>query len=236
MKHIVIGDTHGRDTWKQIVNKHPNDFIIFMGDYVDSHDLDSMTQHTNLKDIIKFKEENINRVILLIGNHDFHYLNGICRGEQYSGYQPAKHFDFNIILEENIKKGYLQMCYKHNNFLFTHAGVSQTWCDDIGLVVDENIDKTINEYFTNNRQYFCFYSYLGDSHGENIHQSPIWIRPTSLKKSAVKDYIHVVGHTQLDKSINRYYLHYKNIILTDAIHNMEYLIIDENNNVSANYV
>lgn len=236
MRHIVIGDIHGRDIWKQIVELHPKDLIVFIGDYFDSFDISPVIQVQNFKEIVQFKEENKDRVILLVGNHDFHYLTGICSGEQYSGYQRVNHFDYNILLEDSINNGYLQMCYKYSNFLFTHAGVSQVWCNDIGLTIDENIDNNINEYFNKNRKHFCFYTNSNDNHGENVHQSPIWIRPKSLKKSAVNDYIHVVGHTQVEKSIIRYYLHYKNIIMVDALHNKEYLIIDENGDITTNYI
>lgn len=35
MKHIAIGDLHGRDTWQQVDTKL-YDKVIFLGDYADS--------------------------------------------------------------------------------------------------------------------------------------------------------------------------------------------------------
>jgi len=40
MKTIILGDTHGRDLWKQIVEiENDADRIIFLGDYFDSFDI-----------------------------------------------------------------------------------------------------------------------------------------------------------------------------------------------------
>lgn len=56
---LVIGDIHGSKFWKNIVNQHlDEDYIVFVGDYVDSHNAMSNTKMLkNLLDIIKFKEK-----------------------------------------------------------------------------------------------------------------------------------------------------------------------------------
>ena len=39
-KVIVLGDTHGRDIWKKIVEANPDaDLFIFIGDYFDSFNI-----------------------------------------------------------------------------------------------------------------------------------------------------------------------------------------------------
>jgi hypothetical protein len=55
MKHIVIGDIHGRDNWRHI-NIKLFDKIIFLGDYVDSKILSDLIIYENLKDIITLKK------------------------------------------------------------------------------------------------------------------------------------------------------------------------------------
>ena len=35
---IVIGDVHGRTSWKQIVDKHPGCRLVFLGDYCDPYE------------------------------------------------------------------------------------------------------------------------------------------------------------------------------------------------------
>ena len=54
MKIIVIGDIHGRTCWHDIVKKNPDaDKIIFLGDYVSTHeDIQSGQQCDNLFNII----------------------------------------------------------------------------------------------------------------------------------------------------------------------------------------
>jgi len=84
MKTIVLGDTHGRSIWKEIVSQEKADRVIFIGDYFDSFDIEPVVQQHNFKEIIEFKEKGECEVILLIGNHDFHYL---PMGETYSGYK-----------------------------------------------------------------------------------------------------------------------------------------------------
>lgn len=71
MKIIVIGDIHGRTIWKDIV-KQEFDLCIFLGDYVDSHyGITAEEQEKNLLEILDFKENNPNKVILLRGNHEY---------------------------------------------------------------------------------------------------------------------------------------------------------------------
>ena len=74
MKTIVLGDTHGRNIWKDIVAQEKADRVIFIGDYFDSYDLEPAIQQHNFKEIIEFKEKDECEVILLVGNHDYHYL------------------------------------------------------------------------------------------------------------------------------------------------------------------
>ena len=77
MKTIMIGDIHGRDTWKQIIAQEPDAYrIVFLGDYFDSFDIKGVEQLHNFNEIIKFKQETHQDVIMLFGNHDYHYMPG----------------------------------------------------------------------------------------------------------------------------------------------------------------
>ena len=77
MKLIALGDIHGRNIWKQILAKEDNfDKIVFIGDYFDSKDGISVLQEIeNFKEILELKKKFKDKVVLLFGNHDFHYLN-----------------------------------------------------------------------------------------------------------------------------------------------------------------
>ena len=74
-KTIAIGDIHGRKNWKKIVEEHPDDRIVFLGDYCDPYDqMRNFDVLNNLLDIIELKKKRKDDIILLLGNHDMHYI------------------------------------------------------------------------------------------------------------------------------------------------------------------
>ena len=75
MKTLVLGDIHGRLVWYDIIEKEHPDKIIFLGDYVSTHDDISVEQQCmNLEDILNHKVDNPDKVILLRGHHDMQHL------------------------------------------------------------------------------------------------------------------------------------------------------------------
>jgi hypothetical protein len=204
MKTIVLGDTHGRNIWKEIVFQEKADRVIFIGDYFDSFDIGPAEQMFNFREIIDFKEKGECEVILLIGNHDFHYFPG---GETYSGYKAGVAPAIRQMLQEN--NHHLQMCYQLDNVLFTHAGIGSDWLvyqnhyesfTDQGTVT--NIADFVNAIWKYQPNRFMFYGI--DPYGNSKTQTPIWIRPQALmagnRDTFLKtDYIQVVGHTQVRK-------------------------------------
>ena len=73
MRITVIGDGHGRASWKS-VDPNSCDKIVFLGDFVDSFDVNNTVMINNLLDIIEFKKSNHDKVILLYGNHIYLYI------------------------------------------------------------------------------------------------------------------------------------------------------------------
>lgn len=74
-KVLVLGDTHGRTLWKDIVEKENPDKVIFLGDYVSTHEgISAEQQLSNLEEILTYKENNLDKVILLRGNHKIQIL------------------------------------------------------------------------------------------------------------------------------------------------------------------
>lgn len=203
MKIIAIGDTHGRQDWKEILKEDLSTIekIIFIGDYFDTHDDISQDQQIeNFKQILEFKKSNPDKTILLIGNHDYHYM-----GDQkikYSGFESARAFDIKELLTEALQEQLIQAVYFLNGeqpVLFSHAGVTKTWLNN--NVQDwtlENIQDKINELFIYQPRKFEFTP--GDRYspyGDEICQTPIWVRPNSLMFDGFdKDVVQVVGHTQ----------------------------------------
>lgn len=195
MKIIAIGDIHGRGKWREIVSKEPDaDKIVFIGNYFDSkEDIATVEQIYNFNEIIEFKKQNIDKVVLLFGNHDFHYLR--TSTQHYSGFQRWHISEIGDLIHKAIDNNYLQMCYIHDKFLFSHAGVTKTWCRNNGIDLD-NLQNSINDLFFYKPN--CFQFTPGDvfnHHGDEICQTPIWVRPNSLLMDKLDGYTQVVGHT-----------------------------------------
>ena len=199
MKTIVLGDIHGRGIWQLIVQRENPDRVIFIGDYWDSFEIPFLDQMYNFKQIVHYARTSDKEVILLTGNHDVHYQRwAIEARENYSGFQAIHAND--ICQELQLNEDIMQMAYKMDNFLFTHAGVTKTWLKLMEIENDENMVDAINDIAKFKPRMFAFGA-IGrggwvDSYGDNIWQNPTWIRPKSLMKDS-KDlgYIQVVGHT-----------------------------------------
>ncbi|MDO4214266.1 MAG: metallophosphoesterase [Bacteroidales bacterium] len=74
---IIIPDVHGRKFWRAAVQGHEEDKIIFLGDYVDPYDWEGISASEafkELQDIIAFKKEHPDNVVLLLGNPQFRKL------------------------------------------------------------------------------------------------------------------------------------------------------------------
>lgn len=124
---IVIGDVHGSTLWQEIVKKHSNCRYVFLGDYCDPYkDIANEDVLENFKRIIEFKQENPEEVILLLGNHDIHYL--------VDDAPMGSRFSLELMMDiEELLVGYtdcFQCVYRYDGMLFTHAGVSRPWFEE----------------------------------------------------------------------------------------------------------
>jgi len=199
MKIIALGDTHGRTIWKQIVAKETFDKVVFIGDYFDTHEgISAGQQIHNFKDIVTYKEANKDKVVLLFGNHDFHYLSTI--GEQYSGFNRLHAKEIEALLVAALDNDYLQMCFHYEHFLFVHAGITKTWCrntlGDDHFESGKVLEQTINKLFISHPDKFAFTpGKRYDAYGDEVEQSPIWVRPDSLFIDRLDNFTQIVGHT-----------------------------------------
>jgi hypothetical protein len=201
MKTIVIGDIHGEIWWKDILKKEVPDEVIFIGDYFDSFHIPVADQIINFNEIMNIEEDyGVKKVVRLIGNHDFHYLHNeaMC-----SGFSHSRKDQLFYLINGCIDK--LQMAYEKDGVLFTHAGVTETWCVRNDIQEDassEYIANRINDMFQDkNYESFCFaisdrFKRYSDPYGNNIYQGPLWVRPESLCRDKVSP-IQVVGHTKM---------------------------------------
>lgn len=220
MKTAVLGDTHGRNLWKQV----NVDQIIFLGDYFDSFDIGFSDQINNFYDIIEYKKHRKDEVILLLGNHDYHYMP--WSDQRYSGYQDKYDVIIRDAFGDNIE--YFQVGYEidhpYSKFLFTHAGVTKTWWKN---TTDEAFSvELLNDFLIHRPTVFGFQYNKNklsgtNAYGNNIFQGPLWVRPDSLVKDGLEKYTHIVGHTPYD-SITVV----ENFIFTDTMASKKYLLFD----------
>lgn len=123
MKTIVIPDVHGRRFWEDALNQ-TYDTMIFLGDYLDPYPKDKISFEAA---IVEFEwildcARKDPKIILLLGNHDIHYLYndyGCCRFN--SKYYTVCHKLFN-----DNQDLFLNGCIIDNAF-FSHAGISKEW-------------------------------------------------------------------------------------------------------------
>ena len=143
-KHIlVVPDVHGRIFWKESVKKYLDavDKVIFLGDYLDPYeDEDGLADDIfeNLMEIVNLKQDNMEKVVLLKGNHDQHYASE--RFEELAGGSRIDQQNWNKyhqVFTEN--KDLFQIAHmeyiKGMPYVFSHAGVTLYWLKK----VNENI-------------------------------------------------------------------------------------------------
>lgn len=233
MKTVVLGDVHGRTIWKDILEKENPDRVIFLGDYVSTHEGIWFDQQiSNLEEILNYKEENPDKVILLRGNHDTQHL----------GYYWAECSGFNgkvwqHMSEESFKERFLRLTQwvlvdDDLKVIFSHAGVSQVWMDNSGV---DDVHK-INDLEPSELFGFIPDNYF-DMCGTSKTQPPVWIRPEVLCECNVLGYDQVVGHTP-QKAIHKMVQNCKGkqtIWLCDTLGSGKYLAIDNDEFIPRNY-
>lgn len=211
MKRVIIGDPHGRwQSLKAIYDKEQPDEVIILGDYFDSFNIDAYTQRVCYENIVTLREKHLKlkkgRFIMLIGNHDMHYMDekfGRCSGWNpltcsVAGYPLCRDWDaeiLNMIFVDEI-----------NLTIYSHAGVSMNW---FNFWIKSKSLGDINTIET--RALAFTYKEGGDYYGSSSWNSPLWIRPEGLKKCPYYDinydmdgnefpvvWDQVFGHTEPD--------------------------------------
>ena len=217
MKDIIINpDIHGRTFWKEgplsEVKLDDVEKIIFLGDYLDPYAWEDITRKQaidNFNEIMEFKKANMDKVVLLLGNHDIQYID---RGIGCSRLDTVNMKDIHNILISNKKLfqlGYTTE-YKGRNISFTHAPILKSWLDAVNQyvkVLPDDIKEVIDEL---NKRWLSSDIYslpiLGGllsfcSHfrgGYDATSSPIWADIREFKSTSIPSgWYQIFGHTQL---------------------------------------
>jgi len=241
MKTLTIGDIHGRNSWMELThgslnnfrewkfnvehgqrvdspyfNHHPYmqyDKIVFVGDYMDSFDVSNTDMKLNFLDIVFFKQQLKDRVVLLWGNHDIQY---IIDGQQCSGFRPEILYDIRALLRhyhDLFTMAYEETDSAGQRYLWTHAGVTSGWMEKLDealfgpkpsrfrdLLLERN-PQTAAEKINVAWEFNLPELYMvdSDSGGYDRWAGPLWVRPKKLNNFPLPDYNQIVGHTQRKK-------------------------------------
>lgn len=212
MKILVIPDVHGRDFWKSPVKRYLKkvDKVVFLGDYFDPYEDEGVEytfKHTmdNFNEILQLKRGNPDKVVLLLGNHDFHYKNSLFEEiARSTRFNPFYCKTIGIALNDN--SDLFQLCYCVDNYdkklIFSHAGVTSYWLEQAEIKLDENLEKNINDLqFTNEGVHKLAIIGRERSWFGNKTGSPLWcdLKEFMSDKVLGENYYQIFGHTRLKK-------------------------------------
>ena len=187
---VVIGDVHGSALWQEVVKRHPDCKYVFLGDYCDPYQ--SITNEDvleNLKRIIEFKRENPDEVVLLLGNHDIHYIiDDAPMGSRFS-------LELMLDIEELLVAyaDYFQCAFSYDEMLFTHAGVSQLWFEE---QFRGDIHGNIAEQLTERSNDASLYDCGAARRGKQAYGGIFWADKEELH-NLPPHVIQIVGHTRV---------------------------------------
>lgn len=209
---LVIPDVHGRTFWKEAVARHPNLPVVFLGDYLDPYGAEKISEKdalSNFEEILEFKKSNMERVTLLIGNHELHYL---CMERKFSRKDTVNAPRIHDILYENLKLFCLATSARcgEKAFLFTHAGILQPWWKKHFPNVTSNAEdvcKALNAKLSDEHAITVFTNeaLMNASKirgGEDEAGSCLWadVCEHNGKNGFPPDIYQVFGHSQLKKN------------------------------------
>lgn len=231
MKYVILGDIHGKLIWKDILEKENPDKVIFLGDYVSTHGTESSEQQVNnLKNILDYKINNPDTVILLRGNHDIQHLGYLwaeCSGWDQRVYELMK-----LHKEDYLELTQWVYIDEEIKTIFSHAGVSIMWMKQIAKInsINEINDLPISDIFGFTP---CK---MSDYYGISPTQPPTWIRPQTLIEYMPEGWTQVVGHTPILEHLINIGEVFRNgpekhncpdLWCCDALDKEEYLIIED---------
>lgn len=222
---VVIGDIHGLTRWAEVVKQHEGSCFVFLGDYCDPYEkMDSDGLLDNFKAIIQLKREHPDDVMLLLGNHDMHYLtDDIPHSTRYdTEIAPImKH-----ILERN--RELFLYAWQYGNILFTHAGISDQWFHR-DFKGDDGGEHSIAEQLNNSTpEQFKAMCQVGIWRGgKDMFGGIFWADIYDTERKPLKGYAQFVGHNRVDKIKQIKLKGDTSITYCDCLHNDQFVVIRE---------
>ena len=205
---LIIPDIHGRSFWKKAVEENIDRVskVIFIGDYLDPYPWEGITRKqaiANFQETIDFKSEHKDKVILLLGNHDFPYIdkrnfNTKSRYDSSNAYHIEEMFRshrslFQLAHEELVGD---------KRYLFTHAGLLPQWYKKHSGMIGELTVENLNHIQDNPNGIRILCEASAERGGWDRYGSIVWNDVTDLYEGVNKDIpweYQVFGHSQQEE-------------------------------------
>lgn len=143
-KILCLGDIHGRKFWRETLSNNIDkvDKVIFLGDYLDPYPeeimmapelmdcndfYDSQNLLKMLEDIVSLKKNELDKYILLCGNHSCSYIWSKFKAASRTDYRNWE--KYHKFFSENLK--YFNLVWIENDVIFSHAGISEGWAERV---------------------------------------------------------------------------------------------------------
>ena len=214
---IILPDVHGRAFYKPVLEDKDSK-IVFLGDYLDPYPNEEISVEeamVNLEEILEFKKQNKDRVILLLGNHDCGYIwPNVCESRR-----SLKYFnDIKAMFKNDMNLFDLAFEWKtdEKTYLLSHAGVHKIWFDFVHDTVSGEFSKTYDNIanYLNNllhtddsrlSDFLGVYSYyrgwFGEPFGSCVWADvQEWFDEINVEGDKMLPYYQIFGHTQLVKN------------------------------------
>lgn len=207
---LIIPDVHGRMFWMSAVRQYPELPVVFLGDYLDPYTYYEAILPSealeNFREILNFKKDNMDKVTLLLGNHDIHYF-----GEYLNSSRKDKdNFTMiNRLFSDNLSLFLMAMNIRlrERNYLLTHAGIVPGWMKVRTPDVDMNDTETVCNFFNHkvkDEEVFLDFICNGlmdrsaSRWGNAKYPSPMWadVDDHILLTERLPNAYQIFGHTQ----------------------------------------
>lgn len=197
-KILIVPDVHGRKFWhkaEEVIDEV--DLVVFLGDYLDPYPHEGITFDDAIEElgsILEFKEKYSDKVTLLVGNHDMHYI--VREFMDCSRLNEDYRLTMHDFFMNNIDK--FQLIYEIDNYLFSHAGVYLEWTKKYEITLEELFDfKKFLEGRWNTLEDVSYtrggWCKVGSCVWADIRESVTNELPAMFKKQ-------IVGHTQMESN------------------------------------
>ena len=194
-KILVVPDVHGRKFWHKAKEMIDNvDKVVFLGDYLDPYSYEGITFEDavqEFKDILNFKEQNPDKVVLLVGNHDMHYIR--LDFMNCSRLNMSRRQEIHDLYTKHIDK--FELIYPVSTYLFSHAGIYLDWITKHKLSAEEIFN--FKDFIEHHWETLEDVSYARG--GYDPVGSCVWadIRE-SIQNELFPGFRQIVGHTQME--------------------------------------